>query len=460
MTGRRKEAPDRRQMNPLTLPLTVFEEFLLWADRPAYPCSCFARLQFSGRIDRRAFESAVQAVMPRHPLLASRLEMRGRRPYWRAQPDALPAIRWLSGPTGQSLPAAAHQDLRKEIGLKLFVVENGGSCDVTAQFHHACCDGVGIQAFGNDLLIAYALARGAQSKRLQLPELDSSRLARRGAYGLTFWNLLKLLPGQIAGLEGARQFFSRGPSPLLPHRTLPDDDPPPAGFPATRTITLTREETAALSRASTRLNVTVNDLLARDLYMALGEWRARHGAGHDDEWLRMMVPMNLRSAQDRLLSAANAVGSIFLDRRRRDIADPNQLLAGIARDLQLIREKRLGLIFIYALHVLSLLPGGLRRMARRDRCLVSSIFSNLGRPLLRCPLPRVDGRIVADDLILERMDGTAPLHPYSCATFTTMEYARRLSSMLYYDPRVVGAVQADDLVATFLRRVRATIKSA
>jgi hypothetical protein len=44
-------------MSPLTLHLTVFERFLLCEDRPAYPWSCFARLQFSGRIDRQAFES-------------------------------------------------------------------------------------------------------------------------------------------------------------------------------------------------------------------------------------------------------------------------------------------------------------------------------------------------------------------------------------------------------------------
>jgi hypothetical protein len=447
-------------MSPPALPLTVFERFLVWEDRPAYPWSCFARLQLSGRIDREAFESAVRAIMPRHPLLASRLEMRGRRPFWSVQADALPKINWISGPTGQSLPAAGYLDLRSEIGLRLFVVQNGDSCDITAQFHHACCDGVGIQSFGNDLIVAYALAKGVRSKSLRMPELDPSRLARRGTYGLTFWKLVKMLPTQLLGLPGARQFFARSPAPLLPHRALPDDDPYPAGFPATRTETLTPEATAALSRTARQLNVTVNDLLIRDLYLALDEWRARHGARNDDEWLRVMVPTNLRSTHDRLLPAANAVGSIFLDRRGRDFTDPHQLLAGIARELRLIRDHRLGLIFIYALHLLSLVPGGLRSIARRDRCAVSAIFSNLGRPLLRCPLPRENGRLVAGDLVLERMDGTAPLRPYNCVTFTATEYARRLSLMLYYDNRVVTEAQADDLAATFTRRVRATALGA
>jgi hypothetical protein len=444
-------------MSPLTLPLTVFEQYLLWEDRPAYPWSCFARLQFSGRIDREAFESAVRTIMPRHPLLVSRIEMRGRRPCWNLQPDALPQIEWLRGPTGQALPTARHQDLRNAIGLRLFVVESNDSSDVTLQFHHACCDGVGIQSFGNDLVIAYALAKGIRSTRLRLPELDPVRLARRGAYGLTFWKLVKLLPEQVLGLPGAGRFFMRSPAPVLPNRARPDDDPHPTGFPATRTHVFTREETAALSKTAQRLNVTANDLLVRDLYLALGEWRARNGAGDEEEWLRVMVPMNLRSVQDRLLPAANAVGSIFLDRRGCDLADSRQLLTGIAQELQRIREHRLGLIFIYGLHVLSLFSGGLRYIARRDRCAVSSIFSNLGRPLVRCPLPRQDGLLVAGDLVLQQIDGTAPLRPYNCATFLASEYARRLSLTLHYDPRVLSAAQADDLSVTFTRGVQATV---
>ena len=165
----------------LTLPLTAFEEFLIWEDRPAYPWSIFARLRFSGRIDRHAFEAAVASIMPRHPLLISRLELRGRRLFWVVQPGALPQVTWSAVPSGEAFPAAHRQDLREVLGLKLFVVEDLDSCDVTLQFHHACCDGAGIAVFVADLLVAYALATGARSRRLQLAPLDPGRLGRRGA---------------------------------------------------------------------------------------------------------------------------------------------------------------------------------------------------------------------------------------------------------------------------------------
>ena len=201
--------------------------------------------------------------------------------------------------------------------------------------------------------------------------------------------------------------------------------------------------------------VTPNDLLARDLYLALEKWRARHASDGND-WLRMMVPMNLRSSADRSLPAANKVGMIFLDRCKDDFPDPARLLSGIARELQLIKERRLGLIFVYALQMLSVLPGGMKSVARLDKCTVSTIFSNMGRMLRRCPLPKNDGQHVAGNVTLQQIDGVIPIFPYNCASFLSIDYAHRLTVTLHYDPRPMSAAQATDLASAFARRVRAT----
>ena len=445
-------------MSRHSLPLAAFEEYLLWEDRPAYPFSCFARLRFTGQIDRQALDAALRAIMPRHPLLASRLERQGWRPSWTPQPGAMPQIEWHEGPAGPELPAAGHQDLQQDIGLKVFVTRHEGSSDLTLQFHHACCDGAGIEVFVNDLLIAYAIEKNGPQDGLKLPPLDPGLLARRGAYGLTLGKFLAMLPRQLVGVLGAGQFFGRSPVPMLPHRVSRDGDSPPQGYPATCRRVFTREETRAYHAAAKRLGVTSNDLMIRDGYLALDEWRSRHGT-KDDGWMRLMVPMNLRSKSDRLLPAANEVGSVFMDRRSHDFARPAALLAGIARELQIIKEKDLGLIFVYALNVLRLLPGGLRHIANQDKCTVSAIFSNIGRVLRRCPLPRKNGRIVSGNLVLEQIDGAVPVKPYSCVSFFINEYAHCLSVMLHYDPRPLGLEQANDLVSTFARRVQATAAS-
>jgi len=439
------------------MPLTTIEEFLLWEDRPAYPWSCFVRLHFSGRIDERALEAAVRTIMPRHPLLCSRLVSQGRRMYWEAVDDPMPEITCIEGPTGGSFPRTRNQDLRQEIGIKLFVVRDEASSDLTLQIHHACADGAGMFVFANDLLIAYARQMGVKSRRLQLPEFDPARLAQRGSYGLSLWKLVKMLPRQMVGLAGVRQFLSRSPVAVLPHDVLPCDDPPPAHYPATRTHTFSAEETARLRQAAKQTGSTVKDLLIRDVFLTLGTWRAENDVEDDEAWLRMMVPFNLRTNSDRSLSAANIVSSVFLDRRGQDFEQPKALLESVQDEMNLIKDNKLGYTFILSLKVFSLLPNGLKNNARQDRCSSSCIFTNMGRPLIRCPLPREEGRLAAGNVRLERIDGTAPLRPYNCVTFNASEYARRLTFILHYDARIISDAQADDLMATFVSRLRQTL---
>lgn len=441
-----------------TIPLTTFEEFLFWEDRPAYPWTCFIRLRLSGVPDRAALESALHRVLKRHPLLRSTIQTRGRRrPLWVEAESPQPEVRWMEGPTAGAIPPTLPLDLRNEIGLRLLVVQGQGTSDLIVQFHHACCDGAGIFMFIGDLLIAYALERGETSKRVRLPELDPQLLKRRGKYGLTPWKLLKMAPKQLIGLQGARQFLSRSPIPVLPHQTVPDDDPPPVGYPTTECLTFSKEETSDLRETARRQRVTVNDVVARDFFLALRDWRNQLSVPEDDAWLRMMIPMNLRSPSDRMLSAVNVVSSVFLDRRGPDFCDPACLLKSVHEEMELIKRNRLGLTFVLSLKVTRLLPGGLKASVRKDKCTISSIFTNLGKPLVRSPLPKRDGRFVAGDVVLEDIDVVAPIRPYNCVTLAASIYAGRLSLTLHYDPRPVAAEQASDLLGTLASQVRTSI---
>ncbi|MEQ8789132.1 MAG: chromosome condensation protein [Pirellulaceae bacterium] len=439
------------------LPLTTIEEFLLWEDRRAYPWSCFVRLRFSGRIEQPSLEQAIRDVMPRHPLLCAKVVTRGRREYWQAVDDPMPEIVWIDGAPGQDYPRTGHQDLRREIGVKLFVVRDENNSDLVFQIHHACADGAGMFVFANDVLIRYAQLMGVKSRRCQLPEFDVRRLEQRGGYGLSTWKFLKMLPRQMVGLSGVRQFLARSPVAVLPHETKPNDDPPPQRYPAIRTHTFTAEETAQLREAAKQNRATVNDLLTRDLFLTLGRWRASNGVEDDEAWLRMMVPFNLRSNSDRTLSAANIVSSVFLDRQSKQFQQPEALLQSIQDEMNIIKDNKLGYTFIFSLKAFSIMPNGLKNNARQDRCSSSCIFTNVGRPLIRCPLPRQDGRLVAGNVTLEGIDGTAPLRPYNCVTFSVLEYARQLTFILHYDARFVTEPQADDLTATFVARLRETL---
>lgn len=438
-----------------TLPFTTLEEWLFWEDRPAYPWSCFIRLHFTGQLDRAAFETAAREALKRHPLFRAKARMRGRTHLeWLIQDDPQPIITWQSGAMGGPFPAVTSVDLFREVGIRFHVVSDGRASDLILQFHHACCDGIGILAFIDELLIAYTLAVSGASDGLRLPPLDPERLASRDKFGLTFGKMIRMAPGLALNLPGAAKFLLRSPSPIMPHRPDSDDGPLPPGYPAVLSRVLEPKESSRLRAIAARYGATLNDLLARELFLALADWRTRWNVPGADDWLRIMVPINLRTESDRGLPAASLASFVCVDRRRRDFADSQRLLNGIHKQMRTALDRQLGFTFVSSCWMLNLIPGMLRAHIRKPRCQVSTVLTNLGRTFVHSPLPRQAGRLVAGNVTLEGLDSAAPIGPYTCASFAATTYADRLTITLHYDPRPLTGAQAADLLDTFLRRLR------
>jgi NRPS condensation-like uncharacterized protein len=435
----------------LPLPLSPFESYMLADDRPAYPMNCFLRLRFAGRFDRAAMDAAMSIAVSRHPLLAAVVRRSGRKDFWVAA-DQPPAVQWLSTPPTESLPPLAPLDVRATAGLRVVSCEEAGKTDLTIQVHHACCDGFGMLRFTEDMLTSYAGVCGA-APGAALRALCPEQLRGRGRFGLTPGKFLRMLPKQAVGLRGARRFLMRTPEPLVPHRSRPDNSPAPPGYPASLTRQLDRTESAGLISAARRLGVTANDLLVRDCFLTLHDWR-RRTADYPGSWLRLTVPVNLRTMADRRLPAANAVSMVFLDRLGRDMENPQRLLDSVHRQMSLIKRLHLGLTFVLSLQVCRWLPGGLHRMTRASRCAATGVLTNMGAVLDRCPLPYQEGRLVAGDAVLQSMDALAPLRPLTCAAIAVLVYAGRVHITLHYDSRVLTATNACELIDDFAARVR------
>ena len=438
-----------------TLPFTPIEELMLHQDSRAYPYTCFIRLTFAGGLDREAFKRAAREALARQPLLAARVDAGRRRPRWKLEEDPTPEVIWREGEITEQFPTADYLDVARG-GLRLLVTRGEHASDLAVQFLHACCDGLGIFQFIHDLLILYAVETCAKVQRDALPRLERSSLERRGKFGLTWRKLLKMAPKQAVGLFGVRQFLMRSPAPIVAHERESATAATPDPYPTACARHLDLAASDALRAAAKDAGVTTNDLLARDLFVALREFRLARGIAEDERWLRLMIPMSLRTAADRKLPAANVVSSVFLDRRGSDIADREQLLASVTDEMQLIKSHQLGFTFIFSLHLSRLSPGGLRRTARSDRCTNSAVFTNLGRILARGPLPRVDGELICGDVRLSNVEILAPVTPYTCAAFAACWYANRLSITLHYDPRVLSAEDARELLGLFVGEIGRT----
>jgi hypothetical protein len=442
----------------LSFPLTALEECHYWQDRPAYPWSLFARLKFSGCLDQSAFKAAVATVLARHPLLTAKVGVEGRRQLrWFLVDDPEPMIHWETGPLGGPLPPAAHQDLQREIGIRFHVRADGSGSELTIQFHHACSDGIGGCLFVEDLLLAYALACGEGPGQVELRPLDPGKLGGRGRFGLTLSTLLRMAPQQLVGIFRGAQCLTRRPVPLIPHCAGPNDDTPPQNYPATLHYALDEESTIRLRRTAKHLSVTLNDLLVRDLFLALAEWRSRQNIEDDGHWLRMAIGMNLRRADDHLLPVANAASGVFLDRRGSDFADAGQLLRSVHKEMALVKRWRLGLTFIFFANIGQWLNGGKGERFRANEPGWTCALTNLGEPFARLPLSDGDGRVVAGNVTLEAIDFAAPTAPRCCVTVGVIGYARRLGLTLHYDPRPLSAEQAADLLDTYVRRIRTSM---
>lgn len=438
------------------LPLVAFEDYMLADDRQDYPMHFGLRLRFVGRLDRGAVVQALRVASARHPLLTARIGGAGSRGRFWHHP--LPAqeipLRETSSPAGDG-PPFEPLDLTTVGGLVVHWIRHADGDELYWQFHHACCDGLGGARVVADWLIGYAQAVGEAVPEDALPPLDPERLRGRGRFGLTLAGVCVRLRRLSRGLSGIRMFFGRRPETIAPVTSSAAFDAYVG--PSLCEFVVSPAVTAALGSAARRTGATVNDLLLAACLTSLAAFRRRR-RGCDDDWLRIAVPVSLRRAGDERLPAANVVGMVFFDQRGRDVADRAALVQVVHHWMRRILQNELTLLFIFSLAMGRRLPGGL--LSRRDRVpsAASCVASNLGRPLKTTVLRRDEtGRILLGrDLALKTLELVVPIRAGTGAAFGFVFYAGRLHLTLNYDPRMLSAETARELLDTFVGEIVAT----
>lgn len=448
-------------MSIFPLPLNAFERYMLADDRPDYPMTFFLRLHFQGTLDREHFEAAAADAIARHPLFRAVISDDDGPPCWVALDDAHPRIHWQAGARPSS-EARFRQpiDLRREPGLR-FSVEAAadGSC-VLIEFHHTCCDGIGATGFVEDLLVAYAARSGGKTPSRPRP-LNAFQLRRRGEHGLSFFGRLLRVPLDLLGACGVLQFFANRPVPLslpaAPSAQAGESAPLPAegDRPACLSHRFTSRQLQELRWVGRRAGATVNDLLVRDLFLALDQWNWRHDRADRAGPLRISVPVNLRGESDALLPAANVVSMVFLDRRPERFSNTRWFLKTIQLETAFIKRCRLALLFHYVIRLLSALPRGLARLLDGGRCLSTAVLSNLGVQWDDLPLPYEDDQVIAGDVRLRDIEFLPPIRPLTRISLGVVTYADELRVSLHYD-RSLSSQAAEDFFAQFVDRLSRT----
>ncbi len=317
-----------RDMSVFPLPSNAFEHYMLADDSADYPRLFWLVVKVRGTLDRDRFAQAVKAATRRHPLLRALVEYEGDRPRrWIECREPNYTIRWHEG-TSQGRCGREYViepiDLRREPGVRFQIWNDGAGDVIGVAFHHATTDGIGAIQFVRDLLALYGSdSDGAAAKS---PPLEMSPLATRNSFGLTGWRRpLRWLYGTFGWL-GAIEYLSHRPVPLGRMSDRAGSERRGSEFCSR---ILSSEETGALVQAAKRAGATLNDRLIRDVFLATQAFIERHSPERSGDHQRIMVPVNLRSASDELLPAANVVAMINIDRRPQHWTDVNRVVAAL-----------------------------------------------------------------------------------------------------------------------------------
>jgi hypothetical protein len=400
------------------LPLTPFEEHMLADDRGSRPMIIEARYDFSGGPPPAGLASAYEATLRDEPILTARVERRGGGLRWMpSDPAVLPPLQQTAVGDAAGGPPVIDPFAGPQIRTTLTERPGGWSLAVTV--HHAACDGLGLVGFMERWLLR---AAGREGRRERSAAGTAAALAGRDRVAASWGAFVRMLPRLKVGLQGVRQFVSR--------RVISLDPPPVSEASAGATvaaISLDAQVLDGLEQAAKQAGCMVNDLLASAVIEVLAELSERMTADQAlaaaDGWIRLAVPMSLRTKSDYLLPAANRVSMVFLDRIPTDRRDRPRLVQTIRDEMELIRSHHLGHVFPLTLRVFRRLPGGLRRHSAQEETQSTAVFSNLGRCFHRSPLLDEQGRVRVGEATLEGWWIVPPIRPGTPLAFASHETA-------------------------------------
>ena len=284
----------------------------------------------------------------------------------------------------------------------------------------------------------------------------------RGQFGLQPRGIGRRVLETAVGVIGTAKFFWEKPRPIAAPRqeSTAAGDPNVTDAPESQFVMqeIPPQEVGELRRRGAESQATLNDLLIRDLFLHIRRWNVEHG-DHKRQRLRVMMPTNLRIRGDEVMPAANVLSFAFLTRPQRALESPQKLLDGIRQETAAIRKYRLGLYFVGGLAITQSVQRWLpMRLNRQQRCLATSLLTNLGDPVKRfaARFPRDQGRIVCGNLILDRLSSTPPLFPLTRAAITIQTYANRLTIGARCDPHYFTPADAREFLNGFVGQLNDT----
>ena len=445
----------RKKVRLFPLHMTSFEHYMFVDDRPRYPMTFIVQMQFSGCLNREAFEAAILAAMQRHHLLGALVGPgKGGKDCWIKNPDPKPLIDWGGIDEEISFPTGEQINLREEIGLRVFVRHDDKHAMVTTQFHHAVCDGIGSYQYLGDLLYEYAILMG-ETEMKPPAELPVKRLKERGRVSYDMNNFRKPDGNLQSTWDEALRFLAMTNVSLKPDQKKTAEFR--EAFPGICSHVFDKSEYKSLRLAAQSHGQIINDLLVEKLFQTLSQWESRSNVFQQRRHICVMMPMNLREATDNDISACNAVSQSFVRYKRSQLKDEANFRHLLGNKLLSLKHDRNRIRFMHMIaggHYFY--PGMLQASLNFKKSLATAILSNTGDPTKQflTSFPKQNGLLKCGNLVLEELSGVPPMRPGTNATISIFTYRRVLKICMRCDPNQFSNSDTQKLLDLYVKNIR------
>lgn len=448
------------------LSLSDFEYYMLVDDRPSHPMVFVMAAHLEGAFQQVALTQALHELVECHPFLNCHVaNAPGRGWCWVPLADtSLPVsarsathLEWLDvdeDAVAGFVPQVRAIDLTSETGLQVVVRASPTTARLFLYIHHVCCDGIGgIQLLG-ELLARYGQKTAAPGERQ--PVFDEPRtelLLERENYDVGDATVqrhrksLRKTAGKISRLL-LRKPVLLAPSAVAVPSSLTMTAASPAILEAVMSKTLHRR----LRAAATGYGVSLNDLLIGQFLGHIRRWNSTRTPGRDRSWIRLSVPVSMRTHMHEHMPVANVVSYAFVTRRQQECDDMHALLQSIHRQTSDVVFNREGIVCLKIFKALRKFPRGMKMFLGLKSCLSTAVLANIGdiRRRFSGRFPLSNGRWVAGNVLVKHLTGVAPVRPNTRAAVSIGEYAGDLSISLRTDATVINATDSHLFLREFL----------
>lgn len=473
---------DSRSVFPL--PLSEFEHYMLTDDRPSHPMVIVMLVDGHGRLHESVFHAAVHQLVNAHPLLNARVQHLDGQLQWVAlppRPDGSPSsvtIEWHA--TGDcdpqtQVPVVRPLNLPAGECLRLQVWTGSAAAverwRVALEVHHACADGIAAVQLIAELLARYGCLsadvcgnqsgdHGRRQPAFEPPcvELLPGRSILPDPEPSSAPGVSQAVPRRSAGTLIAKlcRLFLRRPVRLASSRELASGGLTDSQHhPAILLQTLSESSTARLRARAIASGVTVNDLLLLECLRQIRAWNTAAGTAGARQWMRIAVPISMRSGRHSGLPACNRVSYALVTHRMSECGEPLSLLKRIHEKTSSLMSGREGVIAWKLFRVLRRIPGGLRFMMSWWSCAGTLVLANVGdvRRRTRARFPQQDGCWQAGSVVVERICGVSPVRPNTLAAIGVAEYGGRMTVSLRTDGTMLTRQDTELFLRQFCERL-------